>query len=746
VFLSRFKKPVCLNISKGIYVLDDIVVCYTPHRGWMCVGGEIKEEGVYGKMNRNHGMVLIGIALLVFCAFVGTVSATDVYVPDNYDKIQWAVDNASTGDTIIVRDGTYNENVDVSKSLTIRSENGAAHSIINAGGGSAFNVFEPLSSPGGIEYVSINGFTVTGGSQGIYLYGACNNNTITNNIVSNNDIGILIDYADTSGHNSITNNIVSNNSGIGIALWAGAYDNTVANNTVSDEISVRQSYFNIITNNTISKGGRIFLDSMSQDNHIYNNYFDNYENAYDNGNNAWNIDKTAGTNIIGGPYLGGNYWGDYTGSDTDGDELGNTPYEIQGGENKDYLPLVEYVPDTTPPDTVITAGPSGTIDYNDVTFEWSGSDDRTETSDLEYQYKLDGFWSDWTSGTSVTYTDLSNGDYTFMVRAKDGTGIEDLTPAESSFTVSMNRPPDEPSDPSPAHHATDQSIDVDLSWTGGDPDAGDTVSYDVYFGTESNPSKASDDQSGTTYNPGSLSNGTKYYWKIEATDNHGASTSGPIWDFTAGAAPNNPPDTVITAGPSGTITYNDVQFDWAGTDDITETSKLVYQYTLDGSWSEWTSGTSKTYTDLSNGEYTFMVRARDEAENEDPTQATRSFTVSVTIRRSGGGGGGGGTSLDSDGDGYFDTVELLMGTDPKDPNDYPNNEAATPTPTPVQRTTTTMSTITTPTPTVTPTVPPPGGTPAPSPATPTPEEPGFAAISAVAGLLTIAYVMLRRRG
>jgi len=36
-------------------------------------------------------------------------------VPDNYAKIQWAVDNASAGDTIIVRDGTYTENVDVKK-------------------------------------------------------------------------------------------------------------------------------------------------------------------------------------------------------------------------------------------------------------------------------------------------------------------------------------------------------------------------------------------------------------------------------------------------------------------------------------------------------------------------------------------------------------------------------------------------------------------------------------------------------
>jgi PGF-CTERM protein len=59
-------------------------------------------------------------------------------------------------------------------------------------------------------------------------------------------------------------------------------------------------------------------------------------------------------------------------------------------------------------------------------------------------------------------------------------------------------------------------------------------------------------------------------------------------------------------------------------------------------------------------------------------------------------------------------------------------KTATPAPTPIL--------------TVTPTVPPPEATPSPEPATPTPEEPGFEAVFAVAGLLAIAYVVLRRRG
>ncbi len=87
--------------------------------------------------------------------------------------------------------------------------------------------------------------------------------------------------------------------------------------------------------------------SNSYNNLIYNNFLDNTVNAYDDRTNDWNTTKTLGTNIIGGAYIGGNYWSDYTYNDTDNDSIGNTPYV--GVTFIDFLPLINrYTPLTTP--------------------------------------------------------------------------------------------------------------------------------------------------------------------------------------------------------------------------------------------------------------------------------------------------------------------------------------------------------------------------------------------------------------
>ncbi|HEX77410.1 MAG TPA: PQQ-binding-like beta-propeller repeat protein [Dehalococcoidia bacterium] len=104
----------------------------------------------------------------------------------------------------------------------------------------------------------------------------------------------------------------------------------------------------------------------------------------------------------------------------------------------DKIVCIGSIGDITAPQTSITSEWLETINYNDVTFTWSGQDDLTPTSELVYSYCLEGYdddWSDWTSATSKEYNDLPEGSYKFKVKAKDLAGNPDPSPAEMSFTV-----------------------------------------------------------------------------------------------------------------------------------------------------------------------------------------------------------------------------------------------------------------------------------------------------------------------
>jgi subtilisin family serine protease len=97
------------------------------------------------------------------------------------------------------------------------------------------------------------------------------------------------------------------------------------------------------------------------------------------------------------------------------------------------------VVDNVLPTITISGGPSGTVNSQDATFTWSGSDDTTPAGSLVYAYRLAALepnYSDWTSDTRKFYGGLSNGPYTFYVKPRDEAGNEGSA-ANRTFTVSV---------------------------------------------------------------------------------------------------------------------------------------------------------------------------------------------------------------------------------------------------------------------------------------------------------------------
>ena len=269
-----------------------------------------------------------------------------IYVPDDYAKIQWAVDNASDGGTIIVRDGTYYENIIVNKQLTIKSENGYANCIIN---GTGSNVFV-LNADG----IRIEGFTITGGWNGIYLLGS-DESRIRNNKFINDGLFVHYSYSNIVEDNTVNgkplvyledeaDELVHN---AGQVILVGCTNITVMNSELTNTnigIELFGSDSCLISNNNISSNigsGIIIIDS--NDNIIYgNNFINNTCNAFSFGlANIWNSTEEITYTYKGSTYTNymGNYWDNYTGSDANTDGIGDTPYSIDGDE--DYHPLME---------------------------------------------------------------------------------------------------------------------------------------------------------------------------------------------------------------------------------------------------------------------------------------------------------------------------------------------------------------------------------------------------------------------
>lgn len=270
-------------------------------------------------------------------------------------------------------------------------------------------------------------------------------------------------------------------------------------------------------------------------------------------------------------------------------------------------------PDTTPPETTIDSGPSGTVTSTTATFTFSSSEPGSS-----FACSLDGAAA--AACTSPrTYSGLADGAHAFAVAATDPAGNPDATPASAAWIIDTQLPDTTPPDVTLTAPAAGAAVkgNVALAATASDNVAVDRVEFRVggtLVATDiTAPYAASWDATGT---PDGLVT-------ISAT---AFDTSG-LWtqdahDVTVDTVP---PETTIDGGPSGTVTSTTATFTFSSSE-----PGSTFTCSLDGAPA--TACTSPTtYNGLPNGPHTFAVAATDAAGNADPTPASAGWTVDAGI-------------------------------------------------------------------------------------------------------------------
>ena len=328
--------------------------------------------------------IIITIAWLM--NFQVSYASKIISVPDDYTTISLAIDHASQGDTVKVKQGIYNENLKITKTISLEGEN-REETIIIGNTGSNQPAVLTIAAPG----IKISGFTIQSAdtqNPNQRAYGInvqADNCTIHGNIIQKNYIGIfgslqssniisnnLITLNAKDGirflggsQNVISNNIIVANDVSGIAL--GGYQYTVEKNIIQNNfrgLGLGASYSiifankigsniesgiwlsgskNVISKNDIStnKYGIFVTNQLAapRANEIYqNNFLHNTNNAYDNSSYLVEIWDNGNPS-------GGNYWSDQ--------ENANTPYAINPN-NIDNHPLDKPF-NTSNPGTTPTA-------------------------------------------------------------------------------------------------------------------------------------------------------------------------------------------------------------------------------------------------------------------------------------------------------------------------------------------------------------------------------------------------------
>ncbi len=298
-----------------------------------------------------------------------------------------------------------------------------------------------------------------------------------------------------------------------------------------------------------------------------------------------------------------------------------------------------FIVDTTPPDTTITAGPDSATNDTTPTFGFSSEADATFECVIlsSTTAPVDSEWldcvADSTSAGSYTPSALNEGGYIFWVRATDAAGNTDTSSASRAFSVDLTEPettitagPDAATnDATPTFsYSSEADTTFECALLSGSDAPIDTDWADCTVDTTG----VGSDTAST------LAEGSYTFW-VRATDVGGNTDTSPA--SRAFSVDVTAPDTTITTGPDGATSDATPTFGYSSEADTTFACVILAGSTapdVGTSWLECTADTSgvSSYTPstLSDGAYTFWVRATDDAGNTDATPASRAFSVDTT--------------------------------------------------------------------------------------------------------------------
>jgi nitrous oxidase accessory protein len=338
--------------------------------------------------------LIITVSAVVYVLHLNGAGPKTLVVPDDYATIGWAVGNATAGDTVYVKRGTYNErSFVIDKPLLFIGEDSSNTILIGGfdgirGGGSTVAIEA--------DNVTVSGFTIRSYDFktpawyffGVYVGG--NNCNITGNIIENCDCGIW-NGGSLSNVSSvrISKNTIRDNLHAGIEFEGTPHNITIIDNDFEYNLvgitisrygfhgSENKVMFVISDNNVINNEEGVYLESSSSlivgnnvtsntrasihfiggsNNTVSGNYVANngvgvtfsgstasdnifYSNSFIDNDPNVQITSTNYTEAWDNGTVG-NYWSDYDGTDSDGDGIGDTPYIIDEN-NQDNYPIME---------------------------------------------------------------------------------------------------------------------------------------------------------------------------------------------------------------------------------------------------------------------------------------------------------------------------------------------------------------------------------------------------------------------